>query len=182
MVLLHSNAPEIGARCPDFSLPSVDGKSYSLDDFSHTKALLVAFICNHCPYVRAIEDRLIELKKSFKQGEFEIVGICANDAKNYPDDNRDALLKRWREKNYDFPYLIDEDQTIAKAFSAVCTPDLFLYDKNRALFYHGQLDDNWQDASKVKHESLKEAINAILTNQKPPSEQKPSMGCSIKWK
>ncbi len=182
MVLLHSNAPEIGAKAPQFSLTSVDDNHYSLDDFADHKALLIAFICNHCPYVRAIEDRMIALKKSFSPTDFEIVAICSNDAEKYPDDSKVNLLARSREKNYGFPYLIDEDQSVAKAYNAVCTPDLFLYDQDRRLFYHGQLDDNWQDVSKVKHESLKEAITAIINHDKPPREQKPCMGCSIKWK
>lgn len=181
MVLLHSNAPEIGAPIPDFTLDSVEGKTYSLADFSKSKALLIAFICNHCPYVRAIENRLIALKKSFEASKFEIVGICANDPKKYPDDSSEALKRRWQEKGYGFPYLVDRDQTVAKAFGAVCTPDLFLYDQKRKLFYHGQLDDNWQDETKVKVQSLKEAIEAILAGGEAPKDQKPSMGCSIKW-
>ena len=182
MVLLHSNAPEIGAPCPDFSLLSVDDKQYSLGDFASSKALLVAFICNHCPYVRAIEDRLLALSGAFDGKTLQIVGICSNDAKTYPDDAKEALRKRAQEKNYGFPYLVDVDQTVAKAFDAVCTPDLFLYDQQRRLFYHGQLDDNWQDHKSVKREFLKEAIQAIVDGKKPPSEQKPSMGCSIKWR
>lgn len=182
MVLLHSNAPEIGAPTPDFTLTSVDGKVYSLADFANSKALLIAFICNHCPYVRAIEDRLIALKKAFKVSDFEIVGICSNDAKNYPDDSPVALKERWHSKAYGFPYLVDQAQTVAKAFGAVCTPDLFLYDQKRTLFYHGQLDDNWQEPDKVKDQSMKRAIMAILAGEKAWVEQKPSMGCSIKWR
>jgi peroxiredoxin len=182
MVLLHSNATNIGAFCPDFDLISVDDKRYSLSDFSSAKSLLVAFICNHCPYVRAIEDRLISLGRAFDKKDFQIVAICSNDKKAYPDDAKENLRKRAHERNYGFVYLVDEDQGVAKAFDAVCTPDFFLYDQERKLFYHGQLDDNWQDASKVQHEILKDAIKAILAHEQPPREQKPSMGCSIKWK
>jgi peroxiredoxin len=181
MALLHSNAPEIGAPCPDFSLNAVDDKHYSQGDFSSSTALLVAFICNHCPYVRAIEDRLIALGRMFDQSVLQIVAICSNDAHKYPDDAKEALYKRAQEKNYGFPYLHDVDQSVAKAFGAVCTPDLFLYDQQRTLFYHGQLDDNWQDASSVKRQFLKEAVLAIVDGKRPPREQKPSMGCSIKW-
>lgn len=182
MVLLPSSASELGVLCPDFSLPGVDDKVYTLADFSSAQTLLIAFICNHCPYVRAIEDRLIALRKSFSTDDLAMVGICANDAQKYPDDSKDALKQRWQSKNYGFPYLIDEDQTVAKAFGAVCTPDLFLFDQHRRLFYHGQLDDNWQDATQVKRQNLKDAIQAILSGMRPPAGQKPSIGCSIKWK
>lgn len=181
MPLLHSNAPQIGAACPDFSLTSVDDKNYSLCDFSSSKALLVAFICNHCPYVRAIEDRLIALAHSFSTRDLQVVGICSNDAKNYPDDGKLPLRKRAEEKDYRFPYLLDEDQSIARAFDAVCTPDLYLYDHHRKLYYHGQLDDNWQHADQVTHQFLKDAVHGILRGDAPPQDQKPSMGCSIKW-
>lgn len=182
MALLQSNASTLGASCPDFSLLSVDGKRYTLNDFSSSKALLVAFICNHCPYVRAIEDRLLELKRSFDHKDLQVVGICSNDSERYPDDSAEALLKRSQEKNYGFPYLVDDEQTVARSFDAVCTPDLFLYDQERKLFYHGQLDDNWQDASKVTQRLLKDAVHAILDGKPPLRDQKPSMGCSIKWK
>jgi peroxiredoxin len=182
MVSLPSSNIELFTPCPDFLLPSVDGKSYGLSDFLSSEALLVAFICNHCPYVRAIESRLIELRKIYDEDDLAMVGICANDALQYPDDAREVLLDRWRKMNYGFPYLIDSEQTIAKAFGAVCTPDLFLYDRRRRLFYHGQLDDNWQDESKVSHHDLRAAIDAILADQPPPDHQKASLGCSIKWK
>lgn len=182
MVLLKSDSIELGTDCPSFSLNSVDNKSYGLKDFKDSSALLVAFICNHCPYVRAIEDRLIAMRKAFSIEELAIVGICANDPIGYPDDKPENLYVRWKEKEYGFPYLIDAEQTVAKSFGAVCTPDLFLFDGERKLFYHGQLDDHWRDASLVKREYLKEAIGAILKKQRPPKEQKPSMGCSIKWR
>lgn len=181
MVLLQSESLELLTKCPEFSLPSVDGKTYALKDFSQSKALLIAFICNHCPYVRAIEARLIGLKQAFFVSDFEMVGICSNDAKKYPDDSQEALLGRWREKNYGFPYLIDAEQTVAKAFGAVCTPDLFLFDQERKLFYHGQLDDNWQDESRVTRHDLRDAIEAILRGKSLPESQQPSIGCSIKW-
>jgi peroxiredoxin len=182
MVLLHSNPPEIGVACPEFSLVSVDDKRYCLADFSDSQALLVAFICNHCPYVRAIEDRLIALRKAFTITDLAMVGICSNDVKAYPDDSKEMLRQRWEEKSYEFPYLIDESQMVARAFHAICTPDLFLYDRERSLFYHGQLDDNWRDAHQVQEQSLKLAVSTLLLGQEPPQMQKPSMGCSIKWR
>src|SRR5580704_10944760 len=178
MVLLESKSLALGSSAPDFSLPSVDEKIYCSRDFPKV-TLLVAFICNHCPYVRAIEDRLIDLRRSYSHDKLFMVGICSNDAKRYVLDSKNELLKSWQEKNYGFPYLIDEDQTTAKNFDAVCTPDLFLFDQEKKLFYHGALDDNWQDAKKVTREYMKEAIDAI--NHKRPAllEQKPSIGCSI---
>lgn len=181
MALLSSKALKPRFICPQFSLLSVENKPVSLSDFSSSKALLVAFICNHCPYVRAIEDRLLTLRKDFSLKDLGMVGICSNDAQKYPEDGAVELLRRWTEKSYGFPYLIDADQSVAKSFDAVCTPDLFLFDKERRLFYHGQLDDNWQDESKVTSQDLKEAIKMILADLSPPKEQKPSMGCSIKW-
>jgi peroxiredoxin len=183
MTLLQSKPLPLLTKCPDFSLPSVtDAMVYTLRDFSQSKALLIAFICNHCPYVRAIEDRLLALKHRYAVKDFAMVGICANDSENYPSDSVLELKKRWQEKKYGFPYLIDKDQTVARAFGAVCTPDLFLFDHARQLFYHGQLDDNWQYEAKVIKQDLKEAIDAILNDNPPPKDQKPSIGCSIKWR
>lgn len=183
MVLLHSEDLDIGSSCPDFNLISaVDNTQKSLSDFTDSKALLIAFICNHCPYVRAIEDRLIKLAKAFKKEDFQLVGICSNDAKGYPSDSPDELRKRWQEKSYGFEYLVDEDQSVAKKFNAVCTPDLFLYDQDRKLYYHGRLDDNWQSEEKVTSQDMYKAIVDMLNSKEPPKEQKPSMGCSIKWK
>lgn len=182
MALLASIDIPLGGLAPDFCLTSVDDKIYQLSDFSDSEALLIAFICNHCPYVRAIEDRLIKLAHSFSPRDCAVVGICSNDAKNYPLDSQDELKKRAFEQKYGFPYLIDTDQSVARAYGAVCTPDLFLFDSQRKLFYHGQLDDNWQNAALVSRQDLKEAIEKLLKGEKAPSGQKASMGCSIKWK
>lgn len=181
MVLLSSNPKFSGFLCPDFSLQSVDDKEFSLND-AKGGALLVAFICNHCPYVKAIEDRLLELRRKFSESELSMVAICSNDAERYPDDSKASLLKRWQEKDYGFPYLVDVDQNVAKSFDAVCTPDLFLFDQQRKLFYHGALDDSPKDPQKVSRQYLKEAIVGVLNKEPAPLDQKPSMGCSIKWK
>lgn len=182
MALLSSGEIPLGTLAPDFCLTSVDDTTYRLADFCGAQGLLVAFICNHCPYVRAIEDRLIRLAAYFLAHDSAVVAICSNDATNYPDDSKEALKKRYMEKHYGFPYLIDIDQTVAKAYGAVCTPDLFLFDQHRKLYYHGQLDDNWRDEHKVSHHSLKEALDGLLVGKPAPALQKPSMGCSIKWK
>jgi len=172
----------VGKSCPNFSLPSVDGKHYDLNSFFKSKALLVAFICRHCPYVMAIEDRLLALAHFYENKDLQTVAICSNDWQNYSEDAPENLFVRWQEKKYGFPYLIDEDQSVAKAFDAACTPDLYLFDQDRQLFYHGRLDDNWKDASKATQQDLRNAIEALLANQSPPIEQFPTIGCSIKWK
>ena len=182
MALLHSEKKTLGSLAPDFSLKGVDGKSYSLKDFEKSKVLVVMFICNHCPYVQAIEDRIIALQRHFDDQSVRLVGICSNDSTNYPDDSFENLKKRWETKKYSFPYLVDETQQTAKDYGAVCTPDLYVFDQNRQLAYHGRLDDNWQDPKKVTKEDLKEAVQFLLQGKKPASDQTSSMGCSIKWK
>lgn len=173
---------ELETPCPEFSLPGVDGRTYSRDQFTQAQAFLVMFICNHCPYVQAIEDRLIALGQHFKSENVKIVAICSNDAEKYPDDSFEKLKERAEAKGYPFPYLHDESQAVARAFGAVCTPDFFLYDSSMRLAYRGRLDDSWKDATNVRHEELKGAIEALLKGESPSREQKPSMGCSIKWK
>jgi peroxiredoxin len=182
MALLKSEPFTPGLPCPPFRLETVDSQVFDRDDLVGSKGFLIAFICNHCPYVSAIEDRLIALAKRYKPLGLMTVGICSNDANRYPDDAKEALFERWKKKNYGFPYLLDDDQTVAKAFGAVCTPDLYLYDHRGLLFYHGRLDDNWQDEQKVHHQDLANAIDLVLANKAPPAEQHPSMGCSIKWR
>jgi peroxiredoxin len=182
MALTENTAVALGTPCPDFSLPTVDGKRASRDDFRDKAALVVMFICNHCPYVQAVEDRLIALAREYGPKGVQLVGICSNDPQSYPDDAPPRLLARWREKQYGFPYLVDEAQDVARAFDAVCTPDLYVYDGARRLAYHGRLDDNWQQPGKVKKRDLAAALDAILAGSAPAREQIPSMGCSIKWK
>lgn len=182
MALTYTPAGELGSACPEFRLPSVDGKTFSLSDFAGTKVLVVGFICNHCPYVQAIEERLLALAHSFKSPQAQFIGICSNDPADYPEDRPAELKKRWLEKNYGFPYLIDEEQTVARAFGAVCTPDFFVYDQNRRLAYRGRLDDSWRNPANVKAEELKTAVEALISGQRVDSVQNPSMGCSIKWK
>lgn len=173
---------ELGTPCPDFTLPGVDGRTYKRDDFSGTQAFLVMFICNHCPYVQAIEDRLIALGRYFQSKSVRIAAICSNDAVKYPDDSFEKMKERAEAKSYPFPYLHDESQSVARAFGAVCTPDFFLYDSGMKLAYRGRLDDSWKDPSAVNAEELKSAIEALLKSETPSAQQKPSMGCSIKWR
>jgi peroxiredoxin len=174
--------PELGAACPDFRLPAVDGRTYARDDFGPSRVLVVMFICNHCPYVKAVEDRIIHLAREYGPRGVQLVGICSNDAATYPDDAFDKLAARWRERSYGFPYLHDEPQTVARAFGAVCTPDIFVYDAARRLAYRGRIDDSWKDEGKVTKRELAAALDALLAGEKPAAQQRPSMGCSIKWK
>lgn len=173
--------PEIGLGIPDFTLNSVQGKSYSLKDFGQGTPLVVMFICNHCPYVQAVEDRLIQLGTDLKALNVPVIAICSNDEETYPEDNLANLKKRAEEKNYPFVYLHDKTQDVAKKFGALCTPDFFVYDKNHQLAYRGRLDDSWKDASKVKKRELYEAVKLLAEGKTAPQQQTPSMGCSIKW-
>jgi len=182
MALTETPAPSLGAPCPAFALPAVDGKRYGRDDFARADVLVVMFICNHCPYVQAVEDRLIRLGREYGPRGVQLVGVCSNDAVTYPDDAFDRLAARWRDKQYGFPYLHDEEQDVARAFGAVCTPDIFVYDRDRKLAYRGRIDDSWKDESKVQRRELAAALDALLAGGRPPAEQRPSMGCSIKWK
>lgn len=180
--MLKSTDIALGSSAPDFSLPSVEGKVYSLKDFGGSKGLVVMFICNHCPYVQAIEDRYIALAKEYQAKGISFVGICSNDPTDYPDDRPEKLKQRWQEKHYGFPYLIDGSQEVAKAYGAACTPDLYVFDGEQSLFYHGRLDDNWQEEAKVKRREMAAALDELLRGEGPPETQHPSMGCSIKWK
>jgi thiol-disulfide isomerase/thioredoxin len=175
-------AAALGSACPDFNLPAVEGRRYARADFSGAPGLVVMFICNHCPYVKAVEDRLIDLARAYGAQGIRFVAVCSNDAAAYPDDAFDRLAERWHAKNYGFPYLHDESQDVARAFGAVCTPDIFVYDARGLLAYRGRIDDSWKDPEKVTRRELADALDALVAGRSPSSDQKPSMGCSIKWK
>ena len=180
MALTESTMVSLDSKAPYFNLPNTDGTNTSIDNFS-SEILVVIFTCNHCPYAKAVEDRLIDLANNYASN-VEFVLISSNDAENYPADSPEKMAEQAKNKNYPFPYLFDETQEVANAYSAVCTPDIFLYDSDRKLKYRGRFDDNWQNADQVKREELKMAIDAILSNREVDFEQIPSMGCNIKWK
>ncbi len=180
MSLTESTMVPLGLACPDFTLPGVDGRLWSLHDF-HTPALLVAVMCNHCPYVQAIDERLNQLAKDHA-GRCAVVGINANDAVTHPEDSFEAMRRRAQARGYVFPYLWDEEQAVVRALGAVCTPDFFLFDSHRRLAYRGRLDDSWKDPTRVTHPELREAIEGVLAARPPLETQHPSMGCSIKWR
>ncbi|MCB0737358.1 MAG: thioredoxin family protein [Bacteroidetes bacterium] len=180
MALTESN-PTIGTQLTHFKLPTVFGNQVSSNDYDNYHVLVVMFLCGHCPYVIALEDRILELAKHFEQN-VQFLAICSNNYLDYPEDSPGALAKRHQEKGYTFPYLIDESQQIAKQFDAVCTPDIFVFNSERKLAYHGRIDDNWKQPEMVTKQELKEAINSILKTNQGPEIQHPTIGCSIKWK
>jgi len=180
MALTESTMVKLGSDAPYFNLPDTNGNNISLDNFE-AETLVVIFTCNHCPYAKAVEDRLVSLGNNYK-GRTDFVLISSNDIENYPADSPERMAEKARNKNYPFPYLFDETQEIAKIYSAVCTPDIFLYNKDRKLEYRGRLDDNWQYPQNVTREELKMAIDAVLSGKEIEFKQIPSMGCNIKWK
>ncbi|MBF0493216.1 MAG: thioredoxin family protein [Deltaproteobacteria bacterium] len=183
MALLNSEPLNLASPLPAFHLKdAVSGQNFDLNSFSDKKVLVILFICAHCPYVQAVEDRLVELRKDYEGRGVQLIGICSNDASAYPDDSPENLRTRALDYNYGFPYLIDETQEIAKNFGAVCTPDIFVYGRDRKLAYHGRIDDNWKDATQAKRHELREALDDLLSGHTPLAQQMPSMGCSIKWK
>lgn len=172
----------IGAPMPSFRLMSVCGEVYDSEQF-RGKPLVVVFLCGHCPYVQAVEERYLALARTYIPKGVRWVGIAANDPSLHPEeDSPEALCRRYHEKAYPFPILFDETQAVAKAFQAVCTPEFFVYDAQGRLYYHGRLDDNWKDPKQVSREELKEALEALLAGKPAPSPQHPAMGCSIKWR
>lgn len=179
MVLTESIKGLDDTAAPDFQLPATDGKDYSLADFSGAKVLVVIFMCNHCPYVQAVMPRLNALADEFRERGVTFVGINSNDAVSYPDDS----FAKMKELDIHFPYLFDESQKIATAYHAVCTPDIFVFDAQRKLKYHGRIDDNWQESEKVTRRELADALTKILAGGEiPRDDQRPSLGCSIKWR
>lgn len=192
MSLTQSTMIELGSPAPDFELPSTDGNAISLDSFKDADALVVMFICNHCPYVIHIAPALASLAKEYMQKGIAFVAINSNDTANYPADSFELMKVEKQKRDYPFPYLFDESQSVAKAYSAACTPDIYLFDKNRKLAYRGQFDDTRPDrissgnydsaASPATGTDLRRALDTLIAGQKIPEHQYPSMGCNIKWK
>jgi thiol-disulfide isomerase/thioredoxin len=173
---------DLGTQVPAFSLPDTSGKPVSDKDYAGSP-LLVMFICNHCPFVIHVRDQLVALGRDYLPKGLGIIAINSNDVVAHPDDSPDKMKIEKEKVGYTFPYLFDETQTIAKAFKAACTPDIYLFDKAHRLVYRGQLDDSRpSNQIPVTGKDLRGAIDALLTGQRVPSEQKPSLGCNIKWK
>ena len=182
MALMESKMVPLGTEAFDFSLPGTDGKTYSQNSFNDKEILVIIFMCNHCPYVKAVLDRLIAIQNDYAGKGVQLVGINPNDDVAYPDDSMEKMMQLVSDKSIPFPYLRDDSQSVARQYDAVCTPDIYVYGSRRKLLYRGRIDDNWQDESKVSRRDLREAFDAILDGRPVPDEQVPSMGCSIKWK
>ncbi|MCH7541949.1 thioredoxin family protein, partial [Patescibacteria group bacterium] len=163
----------------DFNLPATDGKNYSLDSFKEAHGLVIVFTCNHCPYAKAAWPLLIQQSVEFRPKGVEFVAINPNDESEYPEDSFQVMKEKIAEWGINFPYLRDESQEIAKKYQAVCTPDIFAYGEDRKLFYHGRINNNWQDPNKVTSDDLRDALNSMLAGKYPPTNQQPSRGCSI---
>lgn len=182
MVLTASTMLELGAIAPPFSLPDTAGTAVCLDDFSEAIGLLVVFMCNHCPYVKHIQHELAALGREYMPKGIAMVGINANDAATYPEDRFERMGEEAVRVGYTFPYLYDATQEVAKAYRAACTPDIFLFDRDRRLVYRGQLDDSRPGKEvPVTGRDLREALDALLAGRPLSGEQRPSMGCNIKW-
>ena len=175
---------DLGTTAPDFTLPDVvSGKTMALGDFANSKALLVMFICRHCPFVKHIEKELARLGFDYANKDVASVAISANDAAEYPDDAPESLKEMAEQLGFTFPFLYDESQSAAKAYSAACTPDFFLFDQSRKLFYRGQLDESRPDSGiPVTGKDLRAAIDAVLSDGEVNPDQRASIGCNIKWK
>ena len=182
MALLESIKIPLGTKMPEVKVKDPQGKPYDGSTMYGDKGLLIAFTCNHCPYAIAVWPRLIRLAKYAKKLGINTLAINPNINPKYPDDAPPKMIEKIKEWGIDFPYLVDESQTVADAFKAQCTPDIYLFNKKQELIYHGRIDDNWQDESKVTRQELKEAIDCLAGGKPLPADQKPSMGCSIKWR
>jgi peroxiredoxin len=184
MARTASTMLDLATAAPDFALPDVvTGKTISLASFAGKKGLLVMFICRHCPYVKHVQDQLAKIGQDYVSQGLGIVAISANDADKYPDDGPDSLKEMAKELSFDFPLCYDASQATAKAYTAACTPDFFLFDPDFRLAYRGQLDDSRPGNDlPVTGQDLRAAIATVLANQTPSPEQKPSIGCNIKWK
>lgn len=183
MVCTPSTMVPLGTEAPPFRLPNVDGRIVSIEDFKDDPALLVVFICNHCPYVKHILPHFVGLAKEYQQRGVAIVGINSNDVTGYPDDAPEKMAELSRTMGFTFPYLFDESQEVAKAYGAACTPDFYLFDRTRRLVYRGQMDDSRPGNGRpVTGADLRAAIDAVLAGRQVSGDQRPSVGCNIKWK
>jgi peroxiredoxin len=183
MAVVDSTMLALGTEAPDFSLPDTNGRMVSLEQFGDAPALLVMFICNHCPYVKHIRHELARLCREYQDRGVAIVGINSNDAEKYPDDSPENMKVEVASVGYTFPYLYDETQQVARDYHAACTPDFFLFDKNRRLVYRGQFDNSRPGSDKpITGADLRAALDAVLAGKPVTSRQVPSAGCNIKWK
>jgi peroxiredoxin len=183
MVAVNSTMLALGTKAPGFRLPDINGRLVALQDFDQAPALLVVFICNHCPYVKHLRSGLAQLARDYHPRGVAMVGISSNDVANYPADSPAKMAEEAKAAGYIFPYLYDETQEVAKVYRAACTPDIYLFDHNQRLVYRGQFDDSRPgNGVPVTGKDLRAALDALLEGKTVPSTQKPSIGCNIKWK
>jgi len=183
MVLTPSTMLPLGTKAPDFSLPNIDGKTVSLRDLQGAPALLVIFMCNHCPYVKHVADGMAQLAREYQARGVAVVGINSNDTTNHPADSPEQMVHEAETRGYTFPYLFDESQEVARAYRAACTPDFYVFDKDQRLVYRGQMDSSRPNSGQpVTGKDLRAALDAVLAGKPASAEQRPSIGCNIKWK
>lgn len=183
MVAVHSTMLPLGTKAPQFTLPDTSGKSVSVTEFSGGRALVIVFMCNHCPYVKHIRAGLAQFARDYEARGVVMIGISSNDVLHYPADSPARMAEEAKAAGYLFPYLYDETQAVAKAYRAACTPDIYLFDQNQALVYRGQFDDSRPGNNlPVTGSDLRSAIEAVLEGKPVSPRQKPSIGCNIKWK
>lgn len=171
-----------GDKAIPFTLIGVDDRHYSLANYANKGILVIIFSCNHCPYVRAWEDRMVQIQADYARRGVQLLAINANDAVKYPDDSFARMKARADEKNFNFPYLYNENQEVARLYGAERTPEVFLFDTRGSLCYHGAIDDNYEDPEAITQHYLRAAIEAVLSNQQPAVAQTKPVGCTIKWK
>ena len=172
----------IGDKAIPFDLPGVDDKNHALSDYDDKPIVAVIFSCNHCPYVRAWEDRMIQIQADYADKGVQLIAINANDVKKYPADSFENMKIRAAEKGFNFPYLYDASQEVPRAYGATRTPEVFLFDADRRLRYHGAIDDNFENPHAVRQHYLRDAIEALLAGEEPAVDWTPPVGCTIKWK
>lgn len=183
MVETNSQMLPLGTEAPAFSLPDADGRTHSLDETGNADAYLVMFICNHCPFVKHVRKELARLGRDYLPRNVAVFAINSNDFDRHPEDSPAKMREEARQWDYSFPYLVDRDQTVAKAYRAACTPDFFVFDADRKLVYRGQLDDSRpSNGEPVDGHDLRGALEAVLEGRSPGGEQVPSIGCNIKWR
>lgn len=183
MALVESNMMELGTKAPNFKLlDTVSGKKKSLEQLKSEVATVVLFICNHCPYVHYINSKLVEVANEYQAKGIQFIAISSNDVENYPQDAPEKMTKVAKTEKYPFPYLYDETQEVAKAYKAECTPDIFVFDADLKCVYRGRFDETRPKIGTPTGKELTDALDAIITCQKVSTDQRPSMGCSIKWK
>ena len=182
MVKTASTMLPLGTKAPRFALPNVDKRIVSLDDFKSSKGLVVMFICNHCPFVKHLRSALAQFGKDCQSKGVSVVGISSNDVSSHPEDNPEKMAEEHADAGYTFPYLYDATQKVAHAYKAACTPDFFVFDQNQALVYRGQFDASRPGNGKpITGEDIRKAIDNMLAGNPPLTEQRPSIGCNIKW-